>query len=64
MYRVGIVRIEIELDDTERPSGRVSADDRAPVPFSGWVPLIWLLERLIASARLAARGLGDERGPR
>jgi hypothetical protein len=43
-----------------RSCGRVSADQNVPVVFSGWLGLLRVLERLIASAKLAAQGLGDQ----
>jgi hypothetical protein len=57
------MRIEIVVDDVEPLTGRVSADDQAPVAFTGWLPLLRLLERLTSSPPLAAQRLGDELNP-
>lgn len=57
------MRIEIVVDEVEPLCGRVSADDQPPVTFTGWLPLLRLLERLTASPPLAAQRLGDELDP-
>jgi hypothetical protein len=57
------MRIEIVVDAVEPLCGRVSADDQAPVAFTGWLPLLALLERLTASALLAPQRLGDQLDP-
>jgi hypothetical protein len=54
------VVIEIVVDELDPLSGWVSADDRPPLAFTGWLALLRVLERLIASGPLAAQGLGDE----
>jgi hypothetical protein len=53
------VVIEIVVDGVEPLSGRVSADGRPPVAFTGWLGLLGILDRLTTSAPLAPQGLGD-----
>ena len=54
------MRIEIVVDGTEPLSGRVSADGQPPVAFSGWLPLMGILERLTASAQISPQRLADQ----
>jgi hypothetical protein len=57
------MRIKIVVEEVEPLCGQVSADDQAPVAFSGWLPLLRILERLTASAPLAPQRLGDQLDP-
>lgn len=57
------MRIEIQLDQAEPPSGQVSADGGPPAEFTGWLPLLRILEQLTGSAGQAAQGLGGQPGP-
>jgi hypothetical protein len=54
------MRIEIVIEEVEPLCGRVSADDQQPVAFTGWLPLLRLLEQLTASPPLTPQRLGDE----
>ncbi len=36
--------VDLERDQDGRVSGSVAADDQQPVPFSGWLELLRLLE--------------------
>jgi hypothetical protein len=58
--RIAVVVIEIVVDGVEPLSGRVSADGRPPVAFTGWLALLGMLERLTTSGPLAPQGPGDE----
>jgi hypothetical protein len=70
VFRVAIavslaeVRIEIELDDVTPPRGRLTAEQRVQVTFSGWLGLLRVLEQALASAELAAQGASDQLEPR
>ena len=54
------MRIEIVVDEVEPLCGHVSADSQPPVAFTGWLPLLRILERLTASPPLATQRLRDE----
>jgi hypothetical protein len=57
------VRIEIVVDDVNPVRGWVSADGQPPVAFTGWLPLMGALERLIALPEAAPQGLGGQLDP-
>lgn len=44
------MRIEIQLDGTDPPVGRVSGDAGA-LPFQGWIDLLAVLSDVIGTAR-------------
>ena len=54
------MRLEIQVNEIQPLAGRVSADDQPPVAFCGWLALLGILERLAASAPVAAQRPGDE----
>lgn len=47
------MQIELSFDEHEPPSGSVAADGRGPVPFTGWLGLLRLLEELKADPAAA-----------
>jgi hypothetical protein len=52
-----LIVIDAELEQLPR---QVSTDDRAPVTFTGWLPLLRIPEGLTGSAALAAQRLRDQ----
>lgn len=44
------MRIEIWIDGTDPPSGRVG-DDGDPLPFCGWIDLLAVLSQILETPR-------------
>ena len=53
------VEIQIEIESRSPFTGSVRAG-QAAAPFVGWLSLLAMLERLVASLEAAPRGLGGE----
>ena len=62
-HSIAGVQIVIAVDGVDPLRGEVSSGGEAPVAFCGWLPLLGILERLTASARVAPDDRGDELGP-
>lgn len=57
--------LEIERDGDDRVTGRLARDGRWPMPFSGWLELLQLLEDLADDSDTPFEGGGAMRaGPR
>ena len=54
------VEIQIEIESRSPFTGSVRAGHAAAAPFVGWLSLLAMLERLVASLEAAPRGLGGE----
>jgi hypothetical protein len=53
----------IDVAGVDPLQGEVSSGGEAPVAFSGWLPLLGILERLTASGGVSSGEGGDELGP-
>jgi hypothetical protein len=57
------MQIVIAVDGIDPLRGQVTSGTETPVAFSGWLPLLGILERLTTSAGVPPDDGGDELGP-
>ena len=60
--QAGPVEVRLEISGGRPVTGRVQVAEGEPVPFTGWLALLAVLERLVDGSQAAAGGVGGQLG--